>query len=188
MGAVGESIMQVVQLFSPSFTAELFLRQKRPIIFVFLLSTHSIFVMLPIHVKLWCTIHTCLGSEKLLFSVKYVTGNTVVFINKDLFLDKIWRRVIYLWWGEEGLLCHVDKHVQFKRGGLSVWVISSPRSYEGKWQRHKPDTMSDIHFLTSLCSIGLVLLMLWLSKPSNCTPALSPCLHKADQPSDVMHR
>lgn len=50
MGAVGESIMQFVQLFSPSFTPKLFLRQKRPIIFVFLLSTHSIFVMLPIHV------------------------------------------------------------------------------------------------------------------------------------------
>lgn len=41
--------------------------------------THSLFVMLPIHVKLWCTVHTCLGSEKFLFSVKYVTGNTVGF-------------------------------------------------------------------------------------------------------------
>lgn len=106
--AVDERIMQHVWLFSPSFTAELFLRQKRPIIFVFvflffLLSTYSIFVMLPVHVKLWCTIHTCLGSEKLLFSVKYVTGYTVVFINKDLFLDKICWRVIgvaELWWVE----------------------------------------------------------------------------------------
>lgn len=88
VGVVVESIMQFVPLFSPCFTAELFLWQKRPIIFVsflFLffvffstLHIHSIFVMLPIHVKL-CNIHTCLGSEKLLFSVKYVTGNTVVF-------------------------------------------------------------------------------------------------------------
>lgn len=54
-------------------------------------SGHSMFVMLPIHVKLWCTVHTCLGSEKFLFSVKYVTGNTVVFfINKDPFLDETW--------------------------------------------------------------------------------------------------
>ncbi len=69
--------------------------------------------MLPIHVKLRCTIHTCLGSEKLLFSVKYVSGNTVVFINKDLFLDKTWQRVIdvAVWQGEEGLLYHVDKHI-----------------------------------------------------------------------------
>lgn len=110
VGAVGESIMQFVQFFSPSFTTELFLRQKRPIIFVFvfffLLSTHSIFVMLPIHVKLWCTIHTCLGSEKLLFSVKYVTGNTV-FINKDLFLDQIWHHVIdvAVKWGRTAVSC-----------------------------------------------------------------------------------
>lgn len=55
MGVVDESIMQFVLLYNSTFTSELFSRQKRPIIFLFLfftLHTHSIFVLLPIHVKL----------------------------------------------------------------------------------------------------------------------------------------
>lgn len=51
VGAVAESIMQFVPLFSPCLTAELFLWQKRPIIFVsflfcfcFLLSTYIVYL------------------------------------------------------------------------------------------------------------------------------------------------
>lgn len=52
VGVVVESIMQFVPLFSPCFTAELFLWQKRPIIFVsflfflffFLLSTYIVYL------------------------------------------------------------------------------------------------------------------------------------------------
>lgn len=124
------NFMQFVLLFSPSFTTELFLKAKETnhlfFFFLFLVSFSKLSTYI---VYLYCCLPMenhdvpfipALALRSCFFSVKYVTGNTIVFINKDLFLEEM-----HDWWlcGEMwmDLHCHVVKHILLKR----VWVISS---------------------------------------------------------------